>query len=323
QEELRDAAADAIMKWTDVAAAPTMLAESQQMADVKAHVLLLRAYANLVGLDEALSVQQRLDMYSAGLDASRLVEEKKLFLARLGEVSDERSAALLEPFLAEPDLSSEAAAAMIHVAEGLLPAQWPAARDILQLLSDRGAVAGVSRQFEAATKRLQEFGDFITDWRVAGPYMVQETEGNELLDVSFPPEQPGAEGVVWKKQPVTADPSRYWFIDLLESVGGEHRAAYLQTRVYSPREQSALLEVGSDDGIAVWLNGASVHKNKVLRVCGRGQDKIEVSLREGWNDLLLKVTNNGGGWGASARVRALDGGSLKRVYAKAEPEERD
>ncbi|UCF34241.1 MAG: HEAT repeat domain-containing protein, partial [Phycisphaerales bacterium] len=54
QEELRDAAADAIMKWTDVAAVPTMLAESQRMADVKAHVLLLRAYANIVGLDEAL-----------------------------------------------------------------------------------------------------------------------------------------------------------------------------------------------------------------------------------------------------------------------------
>jgi HEAT repeat protein len=323
QEELRDAAADAIMKWTDVAAAPALLARSRQIADVKAHVLLLRAYANLVSLDEALSVQQRLDMYSAGLDASRRNEEKKLFLARLGEVPDERTAELLELFLAEPGLSSEAAAAMIRVAEGLLPAQWPAARDILERLSDRSVTADVSEQFEAATRRLQEFGGFITDWWVAGPYMVQDMEGNELLEVSFPPEQPGAEGVAWKKQPVTADPSRYWFIDLLESIGGEHRAAYLRTRVYSPREQSALLEVGSDDGIAVWLNGASVHKNKILRVCGRGQDKIEVLLRAGWNDLLLKVTNNGGGWAASARVRASDGGPLEGVYAKAEPEDGD
>ena len=98
---------------------------------------------------------------------------------------------------------------------------------------------------------------------------------------------------------------------------GDNRAGYLFTRVYSPKEQPARLELGSDDGIKAWLNGHPVHANNALRGMNPGDDKINVTLKDGWNTLLLKVTNNGGGWNACARLRAPDGGTLADVRAEA------
>ena len=47
-------------------------------------------------------------------------------------------------------------------------------------------------------------------------------------------------------------------------------------------------------------------------------DTIDVSLREGWNQLLVKVTNASGGWEAWAKIRDANGDLLKGVRIKAE-----
>jgi hypothetical protein len=78
-----------------------------------------------------------------------------------------------------------------------------------------------------------------------------------------------------------------------------------------------LLELGSDDGIKAWLNQEVIHTNNALRGCGPGQDKVNAMLRQGWNELMLKVTNDGGGWGACARLRAPDGGAVTGVRVDA------
>jgi hypothetical protein len=91
-------------------------------------------------------------------------------------------------------------------------------------------------------------------------------------------------------------------------LGGDNRVAYLRTRVSSDKEQKARLEIGSDDGIKVWLNGQVVHANNVIRAAAPAQDNVEVTLKQGWNQLLLKVTQGGGEWSVCARLRAPDGG---------------
>ena len=68
-----------------------------------------------------------------------------------------------------------------------------------------------------------------------------------------------------------------------------------------------MLEIGSDDGVKVWLNGELVHSNNVMRGVTTGEDKVKVNLKKQWNELLLKVTNGAGGWGASVRLTGLTG----------------
>ena len=107
-------------------------------------------------------------------------------------------------------------------------------------------------------------------------------------------------------------------INIAEVVGSEENsAAYLQARLWSESDQQVGLELGSDDGVKVWLNGQVVHSNNAARAVAPGQDKVKVGMKRGWNDLMLKITNGGGDWAACARVVGADG---KKAAGVAEEE---
>ncbi|MBU0641497.1 MAG: HEAT repeat domain-containing protein [Planctomycetes bacterium] len=321
RNEVTDAAFRALYEWPDAAAAKDMLSIAGTTEELRHHVLVMRSFARLVGEDESLAVQERLALYQDGMAATRRADERKLLLARLGEVRDGRAVAVLEPYLTDGELAGEAAAALVNVADGLLPAGWADARAALDKVMATCDIESVRQRAAEVERRVAEFEGFVTDWMVAGPYMEKGKNGQEVFDVAFPPEQPGAAGVGWRPQPVTEDPERYWFIDLNRSVAGDNRAGYLRTRVHTPTAQDVVLELGSDDGLKVWLNGEVIHAANVLRGCGRAQDRVPARLEAGWNELLLKVTNNGGGFAASARLRAPNGGCPAglKIDASAEP----
>jgi hypothetical protein len=102
-------------------------------------------------------------------------------------------------------------------------------------------------------------------------------------------------------------------VDLQSLIGGDDCAAYLQGQVWSEKEQKAVLEIGSDDGVKVWLNGKLVHANNASRGVKAGEDKVEVTLKKDLNEIRLKVTNGSGGWGACVRVTDADGARLNNV----------
>jgi len=116
-------------------------------------------------------------------------------------------------------------------------------------------------------------------------------------------------------------PGNPYALNLAAAVGGENRAAYLRTRVWSPEAQQAVLEMGSDDGVKAWLNGKVVHANNTTRGVSPGQDKVTVDLAAEGNDLLLKITQGTGGWGACARLRGPDGSVLDGVRVGPNPDE--
>jgi len=73
--------------------------------------------------------------------------------------------------------------------------------------------------------------------------------------------------------------------------------AYALVHVYAPSERDAVLSVGSDDGIRVWVNGTEVMNAYTRRKAEPGQDTAQVTLRRGWNRVLVKLENRVGGWG--------------------------
>ncbi len=106
----------------------------------------------------------------------------------------------------------------------------------------------------------------------------------------------------WKQTP---EPKGY--VNLARLVGGDYRCAYIKTVLFSKKAQQAVLELGSDDGMKVWLNGKTVFTVNKHRGAKPAQDKVDVSLQKGWNELLIKVTNDNGAWGAYAGVSGADG----------------
>ena len=121
---------------------------------------------------------------------------------------------------------------------------------------------------------------------------------------TIPAEDPAAD-VVWKPGPPVAKDGT-GRIDLAGIVQGNECVVYLRARVFSPREMPVRLEIGSDDGNKVWVNGKLVHANNVARGFTAGQDKAPADLRKGLNDLLLKITQNSMGCDASVRIVGRD-----------------
>jgi hypothetical protein len=94
--------------------------------------------------------------------------------------------------------------------------------------------------------------------------------------------------------------------------------AFLRAQARPPRAQEVTLEIGTDDGVWVWLNGEVVHSNNAMRGFKEAEDRLKVALKSGWNVLLLKVTQGPGDWSAAVRIKDAEGGRLKGLWTKTE-----
>ena len=103
------------------------------------------------------------------------------------------------------------------------------------------------------------------------------------------------------------------YIDLSKHVGGSECAEYLKAQVWSDTDQDVILELGSNDGIAAWINGKKIISENVLRRASAGEELVKVSLKFGWNTFLMKIVNAGGGWGMFARLIDYDGNPLQSI----------
>jgi tetratricopeptide (TPR) repeat protein len=81
-------------------------------------------------------------------------------------------------------------------------------------------------------------------------------------------------------------------------------AAYGMLRLQSDTLQNAMMRVGSDDSIRVYMNGELVHENPAMRGASDFQEEFPVTLKAGANTLLLKVVNCGGGFSVFAGIQA-------------------
>jgi hypothetical protein len=78
---------------------------------------------------------------------------------------------------------------------------------------------------------------------------------------------------------------------------GRRGATYLFRTLDTEQAVGWEISLGSDDGLAVWLNGEPLLAKNVARGPAPDQDRVSLSLRPGQNRLLLKIYNQGGGHG--------------------------
>ncbi|HNS22856.1 MAG TPA: S41 family peptidase [Sedimentisphaerales bacterium] len=102
----------------------------------------------------------------------------------------------------------------------------------------------------------------------------------------------------WRKVDSPTD-----IVDLVRRFGyKEYVISYAWAQIDMPAETSALLGVGSDDAVKVWLNGKLVHENWTDRAAKEDDDLVPVQFRAGPNQLLLKVQNGRQSWGFACRM---------------------
>ena len=92
----------------------------------------------------------------------------------------------------------------------------------------------------------------------------------------------------WVPQPDWQDGQVQWLLS------GPRGATYLYRTLDVQQPTRWEISLGSDDGLAVWLNGQQLLVKNVARGPAPDQDRVTLSLRPGQNHLLLKIFNLGG-----------------------------
>ena len=85
------------------------------------------------------------------------------------------------------------------------------------------------------------------------------------------------------------------------------REAYAAVWVNSETAREAELAIGADDGFRVWMNRAEIGTHTGCQGVYVDAYRYPVSLAAGYNRLLVKVYDGGGGWGLVARFYEPDG----------------
>jgi cysteine-rich repeat protein len=148
---------------------------------------------------------------------------------------------------------------------------------------------------------------FIRHWLVIGPFTGESSpedclpsETQRLGDDAAAEPALGevVDDLSWAV--LISDGSRIGFEDGYATVSAP-REVYAVTWVYSDAEQEVTLALGPDDGARAWLNGEVVLEITGCQGTNADQFTAAVTLVSGWNRLLLKVYDQGGGWGTYAR----------------------
>ena len=134
--------------------------------------------------------------------------------------------------------------------------------------------------------------NFLRLWLVAGSFACGlETDclgGEAGVQATDGLDQKRADGSVvkWHSQKSWGDSVA--FDDLTGPKEGA--VAYAFTRVARAKAGKALLLVGSEDGVRVWVNGKPVLAKDGLRSLTPDEDQVEVEMNAGDNALLVKVS---------------------------------
>lgn len=163
---------------------------------------------------------------------------------------------------------------------------------------------------------------YVMDWLLNGYYANADTAtrlsddylGGEAAATPLAGQTQG--GKTW-----TAMTSATDRLDFMTIYGASalNCAGYAATYIYSPAAQPAQLWMGSDDGLKVWLNGQNVWTNDIARQCVPDQDKVPVQLTAGWNKLLAKVAQIGGGWKLAVKVCDASGNPIPTIKLSTAP----
>jgi HEAT repeat protein len=301
--EVHDEALAALAAWPDDAPAPDLLEIAKSAPETETGRVAFRGYVRLAGLSESRAPEATTAMYRRALEVAVDPDDRRLVLTGLAEVGHVDALSLAQASLDDPELGPAAAQAVITIAERVGPDHREQALAAIDDALTRHDNPELRRQAGETINRIEANADFVTAWLIAGPFSREGAGPTKLFDVEFAPEQESAaQPVAWARLAVT-NPDTPGVFDLNRAVGGGNRCVYVKTFLWADRQRPVRLELGSDDGIKAWLNGAVVHANNALRGLTVGSDRVDVDLQEGRNTLLLKVTQGGGDWSFCCRVR--------------------
>jgi HEAT repeat protein/type 1 glutamine amidotransferase len=315
-----EAAVKALGGWPDATPIDKLVPLAKDRNSPR-QITALRGYVRLIGLDAARPTDDTVALYREAMALAANPDEQKRVMSALGNTQNVGGLLLASEYLNDPNLSEEAAAAVVKIAKSLAGVNPDEVRMIMRLVAASSNNESVKKQSSELIEQTAKYEDYLTAWQVSGPYTAAGKKGEELFDMPFAPEEEGARAE-WKPANVGTNGAMPFLVEIDKAVeAGNDRVAYLRTFVHADKDTEALLELGSDDGAKVWVNGKQVLSVNSVRPVKPASDKAKLTLKAGWNTLLVKVSQGAGQWAACARLRTADGaGPLAGLKFAATPQ---
>jgi HEAT repeat protein len=262
------------------------------------------------------------DLFVEALELAQSEQHKSACLIGIGATVDPERTELLpaiEPMIYDGDLRQEAAQAAVPLAVNLPQSEKARAVKILTTAAKLKtgnalqAIEHLRKEYEIIHDPAHEKG-FITVWWLAGPF---PNPDNLAFEKAYFPEMKVDLLKGGKVEDREYDWNRHFsledqaVVDLREAVSERGNAAvYAYNEISVDQEKDAVMNIGSDDGIVVWVNGEKVHATPGPRGLTVDQDKVNIHLKEGANTILAKILDQGGHWEFTIRLTTADGEPL-------------
>ncbi len=318
---VRDAAFRVLADWPSSAALSPLMDVIRTTSQDTQRTLAMRGAVRLLGIGDQ-PPGQSVKTYGELLALARRVDDRKLVLSGIGALPDPAALKLVEPLLAEESVRKEAESALLSIAGALAGSAPAEAKAVASRLQSESKDASLRDRAKKLLQSMDKFEDYLITWQFAGAYTLGNGESGSIFAKEFPPEK-GDTTVTWRPLAAGTQPDRPWMLDLLATRTGEARCAgYARTWVYSSVAQPARVEFGTDDGHKLWCNGEPIAQADRGGAAVPGEFQSIVSLRQGWNALLLKVVQDTGPWEFCLRLRTSTGAKLEGLRVQALPPEK-
>ncbi|MGB2864995.1 MAG: HEAT repeat domain-containing protein, partial [Sedimentisphaerales bacterium] len=300
-----------LTQWPNATPAVKLFEIARTNTDTSLRTLALRGSITVAGREPDLST--RLKLLREALTLANRVEEKKLTLSQLGRIPLKEALEMSLKYLDDPELVNEAGFAAISIAESLADANPQLANKVSTEVLAHCKMPAIVKRAWALRVKPAAGGPFIRDWLVCGPYRRTGAVGaTAVFNLVFGPEKPG-EAVKWYAAPAGDTINLSGFFPSQSDC-----IAYLKAEIIASKATDAILLMGSDDGIKAWMNGTEVHSNNIDRGQVVDQDMAPIKLKQGPNELLLKITQGGGGWSVCTRIVGPDGLAIEDLRVKSQ-----
>ena len=205
------------------------------------------------------------------------------------------------------------------------PAMQRVLKEVHDEIIETGGLRVSPEPEEMAAKRIQPKGHWVAPriipgipltWRVIGPF--DDPDRGRLATRHSPEDNWDASAVHQGKPGAVRWVDRRAFggaLGLGELYGPhsytQNAIAYAACTVTSPVEQEALLLMGRDDDLLVWLGGREVCRAEGDSGLDRDALRVPVTLPAGKTPLRVKICNRSGMWGFALRFATPDGQPLE------------
>ncbi len=188
--------------------------------------------------------------------------------------------------------------AALAVALSLVPSSAQPSKDAPGEYVNKGSRPASAR----ATLASHKLPNLEGKWYYAGPFDNTDQAGFEF---AYPPEKKvdlkatyagkGGAKVGWKELP-GFELGKVIDLDKLFPNDKKDAVVYLYHTFESPKAYKWPLSFGSDDTLSVFGNGKRVFHAAYVRPAAADQDRVEIDVKEGTNELLVKICQEAGGW---------------------------